>query len=136
MGLLRLVEDLKGQARGLSDPWSLREVVRVRKYLAQRLHDWKPSVLPESSVYDQLVRDLVEHVLLLVPNPDSATVWGPCSISDDDLCASCKYRGWLEEDGDLARSTCTLSIRPWPGAADEDGYFFDCDCFVPASDST
>jgi hypothetical protein len=49
------------------------------------------------------------------------------SISDDDLCATCKYL--IYNPGDF--SLCRLVSRTgdWPGFFDEDGYCVACDEF-------
>ena len=47
------------------------------------------------------------------------------SISDDDLCASCKH--CLYEPGAMSR--CLLG---WPGLENEDGYVQQCKSFEPS----
>lgn len=55
-------------------------------------------------------------------------VYGPQSISDDDLCSGCH---WLDyKPGEL--STCSMSAPdiPWPGDFDDDGYVVTCVSFT------
>lgn len=44
------------------------------------------------------------------------------SISDDDLCASCKHLAYFPGE----HSTCTEAGNDWPATFNEDGYSVEC----------
>lgn len=48
------------------------------------------------------------------------------SISDDDLCATCRNCDYRPGD----TSTCYIN---WPGTADDDGYIIDCEAIDPST---
>lgn len=49
------------------------------------------------------------------------------SISDDDICSSCRYCTYNPGD----RSSCS---KEWPGEVDADGYVVSCDYMSHADD--